>query len=320
MRTYQSKLAPYILSLIKEKQASGFSFMPQSYSLEVVDRFIIQNGYDSGTITRELVTAFAKQRPTESLNSRNDRVSSLRQLAKYMNSLGLNVTLPGSFASGERSIPYLPTNDELQTLFAVIDEYVPYQKKLARFGLVYPVLFRLFYCCGLRLSEGCFLKTSCVDLNTGIIAIEHSKGRKDRLVYLADDVLDLCGRYNTVIRKIIPNRKWFFPGWDTQKPFSKTAIDLKFRQFWSKVQSSSNMKRPTIHSLRHCFVMNKMDEWITEGCNIDVMMPYLSRYLGHASIQETYYYYHQMDSRSPALRMHIEANGAAIPMVVPYEN
>jgi integrase len=62
-----------------------------------------------------------------------------------------------------------------------------------------------------------------------------------------------------------------------------------------------------------------MNEWITQGLNIDVMMPYLSRYLGHSSIQESYYYYHSLDSRSPALRMHIEANGEAVPEVVPYE-
>lgn len=320
MRTYLSKLAPYIEALIKEKQASGFRFIMQSYRLEVVDRFIIENKFDNGTISRDLVAAFARQKPTENRNTRNDRVSALKLLATYMKSLRMSVISPESFASGDRSIPYLPTNEELIALFTVIDEYVPHQNKLARFGLVYPVLFRLFYCCGLRLSEGCYLKNSCVNLTTGVLTIEQTKGRNDRLVYLAEDVMDLCRRYNTAISKIIPNRQWFFPGWDPQKPFSKTAIDLKFRQFWNKAYSQNTSKRPTIHSLRYCFIMNKINEWITEGLNIDVMMPYLSRYVGHSSIQESYYYYHQMDSRTPALRMHIEANGTAVPKVVPYEN
>jgi integrase len=319
MRSYTSKLAPYITGLVREKQSEGFIFGDQAYELQAFDHFVIGNGYDSGTITRELVMDFASQKPTENRNTRNHRVSCVKQLAKYMISLGLDAYIPKGFASGERTIPYLPSIEELTVLFGVIDAYVPPQEKLYRFSLVYPVVFRLFYCCGLRLSEGCYLKASAVDLEQGTLTILHSKGDKDRLVYLADDVLDLCRRYDKAMETIIPDREWFFPGWNPARPFNKTSLDLKFRQFWCKTPYATLHKEPTIHSLRHCFVVRRMNEWITQGLNIDVMMPYLSRYLGHSSIQESYYYYHSLDSRSPALRMHIEANGEAVPEVVPYE-
>lgn len=32
-----------------------------------------------------------------------------------------------------------------------------------------------------------------------------------------------------------------------------------------------------------------------KGVNLNTMMPYLSRYLGHSSVEDTFYYYHQVD-------------------------
>jgi len=54
------------------------------------DQFCIENGYDNGSLTRDLVMAWAEQRPTESKNYRNHRVSFVRQLALYMISLNMD--------------------------------------------------------------------------------------------------------------------------------------------------------------------------------------------------------------------------------------
>jgi len=61
-------------------------------------------------------------------------------------------------------------------------------------------------------------------------------------------------------------------------------------------------KRPTVQSLRHAFVVHRMDDWVLEGNGLKAIMPYLSRYLGHSGIEETMYYYHQLDARSKAVR------------------
>ena len=51
----------------------------------------------------------------------------------------------------------------------------------------------LYYCCGLRLSEGRLLKWKHMDLENGVLSIFGSKGRKDRLVYLPEDSIP-CNR------------------------------------------------------------------------------------------------------------------------------
>ena len=98
----------------------------------------------------------------------------------------------------------------------------------------YQVLFRLFYCCGLRLAEGCYLKRLCVDLTNGTVKILHSKGSKDRIVFLSEDVLEMCREYDPAMQKIVPNREWFFPGWRPHQAIRKTSVDKKFTEFWNK--------------------------------------------------------------------------------------
>ena len=62
----------------------------------------------------------------------------------------------------------------------------------------------------------------------------------------------------------------------------KTSVDKKFAKFWNKTAFANKVdKTPTVQSLRHTFVVNKMNEWMEAEVNIRVMMPYVSRYLGH---------------------------------------
>lgn len=39
-----------------------------------------------------------------------------------------------------------------------------------------------------------------------------------------------------------------------------------------------------------------------KGENLNAMMPYLSKYLGHSSVENTYYYYHQIESAFKIVR------------------
>lgn len=71
--------------------------------------------------------------------------------------------------------------------------------------------------------------------------------------------------------------------------------------------------------LRFTFVVNRMNLWAEEGVDLQVMMPYLSRYLGHKSINETFYYYYLV---SDAYRTIVKKDSIAsdvIPEVRAYE-
>lgn len=320
MKTYRSSLADDIIGLIEQKRACGYIYEYEAAVLQSFDRFCIDQRHTANTITRELVMQWAIQRPTEGKNYRNQRVSFVRQLALYMQSLGKDVYVPKHFASETVSVPHILSQQELAELYRVIDAYEPPQPAFQRFSVAYPVLFRLFYCCGLRLSEGCYLRRDCVDLDAGTITILQSKGNKDRLVFPSDDVRAMCLEYDNTMHGIVPDREWFFPGWYPDRPFSKTSIDKKFGEFWRHTSFADKVdKKPTVGSLRHTFVVNKMNEWMETGVDTGAMMPYLSRYLGHTSVSETQYYFHAIEQAFPTIRRRDSVSRNVIPEVVTYE-
>ena len=321
MREYRSSLAPYISGLIKQKKACGYAYDYEAYVLESFDRFCIEENHSAETITRDLVMKWAIQRPTEGKNTRNQRVSFVRQLALYMQSLGKTPYIPKHFASETVGVPHVLSRAQLVAFFAVVGAYSPPQPTFRRLVPTYRVLFRLFYCCGLRLAEGCYLRRCCVDLKRGTIKVLQSKGNKDRLVYLHDEVAAMCRHYEEAMQKIAPERKWFFPGRRLDRPIQKTSVDRKFAEFWNRTPFAGKVdKKPTVQSLRHTFVVDRMNEWMEKGVDTAVMMPYLSRYLGHASISETQYYFHSIEQAFPIVRSRDAAADRIIPEVVIYED
>ncbi len=320
MSGFSSTLAPYIKGLIEQKRACGYAYVYEESILESFDRFCVTRGQETSTITRDLVMDWAVQRPTEGKNHRNQRVSFVRQLALYMLSLGKGAYIPHHYASDTVAVPHILSMRELSEFFAAVDSYKLPQPSLRRLGPTYRVLFRLYYCCGLRLTEAVRLLRSCVDFQEGSIKILHSKGDKDRLVPLSADVLYLCADYDALMQKIIPDREWFFPGMRADKPFERTSIDRKFRQIWMTTPSAASAdRRPTVQSLRHTYVVNRVNGWMDAGMDIDTMMPYLSRYLGHASIADTQYYYHTIAQAFPIVRRYDAASSGVIPEVATHE-
>ena len=194
---------------------------------------------------------------------------------------------------------------------------MPPQTIFRRLVPTYRVLFRLFYCCGTLLSEGCYLRRACVDLKNGYIKILQSKGNKDRLVLLADDVCAMCKTYDALMQDVAPNREWFFPGRHLDRAVRTTSVDKKFGGFWNKTPFATTVdKRPTVQSLRHTFVVNKMNEWAETGVDTAVMMPYFSRYLGHSSTIEIQYYFHTIERVFPIIRRYDAVSDSIIPEVV----
>jgi len=316
---YVSVFSPYIEGFILEKKSCGFIYDYESYILKKFDEFCVAKGCTEALITREIAMEWAVQRKTESINYRNQRISFLRQLSLFMNSVGINSYIPRQHQSVTISVPHIPNADELRELFKVIDNYLP-NRCWHIFSMEYQVLFRLYYCCGLRLSEGCNLKKKDVDLDRGILTIIESKGKKDRLVYMADDLLSLCMAYDEKISHHYPDRMWFFPGKKVNKPFDRTGIDAKFKQFWNMTECSKACeKRPTVHALRHAFVVDRMNQWMLDGISLEAMMPYLSRYLGHSGIEDTMYYYHQVRSAFQIVRQKDLLSSQIIPEVITYE-
>jgi integrase len=98
------------------------------------------------------------------------------------------------------------------------------------------------------------------------------------------------------------------------RPYPRHSLCQKFQEFWAKTKSSHKVdRRPTIHCFRHGFVIARVSEWFDSGQNIDAMIPYLSRYLGHDSVAETYYYFKFIDRAFPEIRNRVKKFDDIVP-------
>jgi len=138
--------------------------------------------------------------------------------------------------------------------------------------------------------------------NHGGVKIIGSKGHKDRIVYLAPDLLELCGKYDAAMEIPLPGREYFFPS-QHHKHFINTSICRLFDELLAKASFyGKTSKKPTCHGLRHTFAVNSMRQCIANDENFDSYIQYLCKYMGHKNPQETMYYPHMAVNIIPELR------------------
>lgn len=319
---YISILAPFIIGLLQEKRVLGYLYRTEGLILLRFDRYCANRGLDTVHVSRAFLDDWCGQTDTEGISNHNKRVSAVRQLMLYMISLGINVYLPKWLTARETVLPHIFTAEELSAFFHALSSCRPVcnQPVYYRLSNEYNVLFRMIYCCGLRNSEGCKIATDCVNLDTGTLTILGSKGRKDRSVFMSEDLTELCREYYSYLFSTLGCRPdWFFPGKSPKKPLPNTTVDNVFNRFWNAtIYAERCSNKPTVHDLRFTFVTDRINEWALEGINPDTMMPYLSRYLGHKGLQETYYYYHNSGQLYDVIRKSDRTSVAAIPEVTDY--
>lgn len=316
---YRSTLATHMVGLVEAKRACGFDYSSGAYTLARLDRFCLETGFTGAVVTPELSDSWSEAIPSEGGASRATRMGVLRQLALHELSLGLAAYVPSGFSSRERPVPYLPTSRETSELFEAIDAYEDAERPYLADG--YRVAFRLMRLCGLRLAECASLAAADVDVADGTMLIRHSKGDKDRVVYMAGDVASMVADHLAGLRRTLGFApEWVFPGKDPSKHIYKTSLDRKFSQFWAQVPGAGVLNaHPTPHSLRHAFVVERMNDWMSRGVSLPQMMPYLAAYLGHDGSNETFYYYHQVEEAFSIVRERDAVSARVIPEVVPYE-
>lgn len=177
-------------------------------------------------------------------------------------------------------------------------------------------MVRLMYLCGMRVGECCALAAGDVDLAAGTVRVAGAKGGRDRLVYLGEGLPGYLRRYRSLSASLVGAEPgWWFPGKDPASHVAKTSVDKAFGLIWDATPFAGSGRRPTPHSLRHAFVVERMDAWAAAGADLDAAMPYLATYLGHSSPSETMYYYHLAEGAREAAR---RAGAAGVPEAVPY--
>ena len=153
-------------------------------------------------------------------------------------------------------------------------------------------MVKLMYCCGLRPAEVRRLRVVDADLDKGRLNIMESKQHRSRIVMMADDVTKMLSDCDAVISAVIPKREPFFPNSEGGF-YGKRGLEKTFRQTLAKTGIFGTGRRsPRLYDFRHTFATHCLYRWMREGKDLNAMLPYLSAYMGHAQLSDTYYYIH----------------------------
>ena len=128
------------------------------------------------------------------------------------------------------------------------------------------------YGCGLRVSEITHLKVGDIDSARMLIRVEQGKGRKDRYVMLAPDLLELLRRWWRSARPM----GWLFPGRDPGQPITTRQLD---RVCKAAAKTAGLDKRVSMHTLRHSFATHLLER------KTDVRV--IQALLGHKKLDTT---------------------------------
>lgn len=131
-----------------------------------------------------------------------------------------------------------------------------------------------------------------VDLIQGRLNIMESKQHRSRIVMMADDVVEMLSGCNAVISAVMPEREPFFPNSEGGY-YGKRGLEKTFRRTLMKAGINGTGRRsPRLYDFRHTFATHRLYHWMHEGKDLNAMLPYLSAYMGHAQLSDTYYYIH----------------------------
>ncbi len=254
-------------------------------------------------LTEEIAEGWIHDTQSRSKHTLCCRVQTMKKLGRYQRSLGKDSYMPGYYIKPDPpAAPMLFTDVQLKEFFSLTDS-IPHDYRSPNREVIFPVLFRLLYCCGLRASEACLLLVENVNLDTGILEIYHRKGYKDRVVYMSRDVCSLCADFHRYYDSVLPGRRYFFQPGMEKEHYTKMDIDNAFGRIRSRMVSCPKKgKLPTAHGLRHLFAVENVRMCIEQGEDFNNWIQYLSQYMGHRKLRDTLYYIHMTSRLFPSYK------------------
>ena len=194
----------------------------------------------------------------------------------------------------QRKPPYIYSDEEIERLVGTARK-LPSPKGLR--GSTYATLFGLIAVTGIRISEAVSLDEQDVNLEESVLSVRKSKFGKSRIVPVHVSTRDALSNYAQNRDRVLPrlqsdaffvsDRGTRITHWAARDNFAVVSRQIGIRK---KIKGKRVGCGPRLHDMRHRFAARTLVDWYRAGINIEHEIHKLSTYLGHAHVNDTYWY------------------------------
>jgi integrase len=284
-------LPELIDTLVAARRAGAFRYDHQARVLAQFAEHCSREGYADGSIIQEAVEGFLYGRNLKASTIRREEII-LRELAEHARQFGWPAWAPPTLTrvkTRHRPPPYVFSDEEIRRLFHAIDTQS--LSEMSNRALVDPVLFRVLYATGLRLSEALNLQLRDFDPARATLEVRDSKNHENRIVPVTGRLAAALEGYIAAAHPNPEPANHLFHTGDPSTPADKSTIYNRFRRYLADADIPHFAPGgPHIHSLRHGFAVQNLRRWAADGTDLALTLPYLSAYMGHADLRGTQYY------------------------------
>jgi integrase/recombinase XerD len=274
------------------RRSLGFKLYKAGKLLPTFVKFMEE--HRASFITTKLTLAWAQQPLAVQPVVYAQRLSVVRIFARYRSATDPRTQVPPQGLLPYRYTrpqPYLYSTKEIQALLRAALS-LPVRGGLRPW--TYHCLFGLLSVTGLRLGEARNLEIQDVDLQTGVLTIRNAKFGKARLIPIHASTRRVLADY--VARR---NRRWarqsvssclFVSNWGNRLDCGEIHRTFYALSRQIGLRGRSDSYGPRLHDMRHRFALMTLLRWYRSGKDVEQKLPYLSAYLGHVQISDTYWY------------------------------
>ena len=273
------------------RHALGFRLLRPGRALGRFVEFAETKG--ASVITTDLALDWARLPQRAQPSTWATRLALVRRFARYCHTIDMRTEIPPDCLLPDRlrrKPPHIWSRVEVRALLSSARRM---RSPLGLRGKTYETFFGLIAGTGLRISEALHLDNMDLDWISGAITVRNTKFGKTRLVPLHPTTLAVLRSYAKVRDQLVPIRdqKAYFLTEDGAR-LSEGAVRCVYARLRTKIPFNWQVgqRRPRIHDLRHSFAVATLRRWYSAGRPAEALLPRLATYLGHAHVNDTYWY------------------------------
>lgn len=295
---YGSIYAPYFKQFIVMKKGLGFVSLRIEWVFLEFDNFFLANNITTFGITKQQVEQWRATRINDALSTICIKYSILSQFCRYMCKVGYDCYIPRSPVNPPRNNfkPHIYSNLEMSDIFQACDHMRLYGRNMSSILFVIPIIIRLLYATGLRVSEALALKNKDVDFNRRCLIIRKSKNGEDRIAPMSGSLEEGLKQYlhyrnRMPIPRIKDTNGYFFVSANGTNCLQGSIYNWFRRALAiSGIPHTGDHQGPRVHNLRHTFAVHALVQMAKSGLDLYYSLPLISTFLGHKSLGATDHY------------------------------